>query len=292
MFQGSMVALITPMHADGSVDKESFKELIEWHIRSKTDGLLIAGSTGEAATLTHDEQTDLIAYAVKVADGRIPVFAGTGTNSTETTIKLTINAEKAGVQGFVIVTPYYNRPTQNGLFKHYKAVAESTSLPVILYNVPARTGCDLLPETIARLAELPNIVGVKEATGKLDRVIEILKTSRQGFLVFGGNDDCGLELILNGAHGVISVTANVAPLKMHEMCKAALSGKKEEAKVIDQELQGLHHKLFIETNPIPTKWALHQMGLIGEGIRMPLTPLDPACHAAVNEAMQQAGVTL
>ncbi|HVY53271.1 MAG TPA: 4-hydroxy-tetrahydrodipicolinate synthase [Gammaproteobacteria bacterium] len=292
MFQGSMVALITPMHSDGSVDKESLKELIEWHIRSKTDALVIAGTTGESATLHYDEQADLIAYAVKQANDRIPVIAGTGTNSTETTIKLTQNAEKAGAKGCLVVTPYYNRPTQDGLYKHYKAVTESTNLPIILYNVPPRTGCDLLPETVARLAELPHIIGIKEATGKLDRATEILNSCPKDFLIFSGNDYCGLELIQHGAKGVISVTANVAPVKMHEMCHAALNGDNELAKAIDKELQGLHHKLFVETNPIPTKWALHQMGLIGEGIRMPLTVLDPKFYSEVNAAMQQAGVTL
>jgi 4-hydroxy-tetrahydrodipicolinate synthase len=292
MFYGSLVALVTPMQTDGTIDKEALKELIEWHIRSKTDGLVIAGTTGESATLSYDEQHDLIAFAVKTAAGRIPIIAGTGSNSTEATIKLSLNAEKAGAQACLIVTPYYNKPTQDGLYKHYKAVAERVHIPIILYNVPGRTGCDLLPTTVERLAELPQIMGIKEATGKLDRALEIIKHSRDDFAIYSGDDATALELMLHGAKGVISVTANIAPVKMYEMCKAALAGDKNQAKSLDDELQGLHHKLFVESNPIPTKWALHQMGLIGEGIRLPLTVLDPQFYQEVNEAMQQAGVTL
>lgn len=292
MFQGSLVALVTPMHIDGTVDKEALKELIQWHIRSQTNGLVIAGTTGESATLSYDEQYDLIAFAVKETAGKIPIIAGTGSNSTETTIKLSLNAEKAGAQACLIVTPYYNKPTQDGLYKHYKAVADHIHIPIILYNVPGRTGCDILPPTIERLAELPQIIGIKEATGKLERTLEILKCSREDFVIYSGDDATALELMLHGAKGVISVTANIAPLKMYEMCKAALAGDKNQAKILDDELQGLHHKLFVESNPIPTKWALHQMGLIGEGIRLPLTTLDPKFHQEVNEAMRRAGVTL
>lgn len=292
MFQGSMVALVTPMQADGSLDQEAMKELIEWHLRSKTQGLIIAGTTGESATLDEDEQFAIVSLAVKQAAGRIPVIAGTGSNCTEKTIKLTQNAEKAGAKACLIVTPYYNKPTQNGMYLHYKAVAENSKLPIILYNVPGRTGCDLLPETIARLAEFPQIIGIKEATGKIERTVEILKRCRRDFLVYSGDDATALELMLNGAKGVISVTANVSPLKMSELCEAALKGDKKRAEKLNQELDGLHRKLFVEANPIPAKWALHQMGLIPEGLRLPLTTLDPQFHTEVNKAMQQAGVTL
>jgi len=292
MFQGSMVALVTPMHADGTIDKDSLKELIEWHIRSKTQAIILSGSTGESATLTPDEHQDLIAYGVKVAAGRLPIIAGSGTNSTLTTIKLTQHAKKAGANACLLVTPYYNKPTQDGLYKHFKTVAEYADIPIILYNVPGRTGCDLLPETVERLAEIPKIIGIKEATGKLDRALEISKRCGPHFAIYSGDDATGLDLILNGAHGVISVTANVAPLKMFEMCEAALNGDKTVAHALNQELLGLHQKLFVESNPIPAKWALHQMGLIPEGIRLPLTPLSSCYHQEVNQAMQQAGVTL
>lgn len=292
MFQGSIVALVTPMHQDGSMDKEALQELIEWHIRSKTDALVINGTTGESPTLCDDEQQELIAFAVKQAAGRIPIIAGTGSCSTEKTLKLTLNAEKAGAQACLIITPYYNKPTQDGLYKHYKTVAEHSHLPIILYNVPGRTGCDLLPETVERLAELPQIIGIKEATGKLDRAENIMKRCRKDFYVYSGDDATALQLLLHGAKGVISVTANIAPVKMQEMCHAALAGDKKKAEKLNQALDGLHHKLFVESNPIPTKWALHQMGLIAEGIRLPLTVLDSKFHPEVNEAMEQAGVTL
>jgi 4-hydroxy-tetrahydrodipicolinate synthase len=280
------------MQGDGSVDKESLKELIEWHIRSKTQALIIAGTTGESATLNDDEHRDLIAFAVKQAAGRIPIIAGTGSNSTDKTIKLTQNAEKAGAQACLIVTPYYNKPTQNGLYLHFKTIAEHTHLPIILYNVPGRTGCDMLPETVARLAELPQIVGIKEATGKVERATDIIQRCRRDFFVYSGDDATAFDLMLHGAKGVISVTANVVPLKMHDLCEAALKGDKKQAEALNRELDPLHRKLFVEANPIPTKWALHQMGLIPEGIRLPLTSLDPQYHSEVNKAMQQAGVTL
>jgi 4-hydroxy-tetrahydrodipicolinate synthase len=231
MFQGNMVALVTPMHADGSIDEESLKELIEWHLRSKTQALIIAGTTGEGATLDVHEQQALIAFAVKQAAGRLPIIAGTGCNSTEKTIQLTLNAEKAGAQACLIVTPYYNKPSQNGLYLHYKTVTEATHLPVILYNVPGRTCCDLLPETVARLAELPQIVGIKEATGKLERTLAILERCRKDFLVYSGDDATALELMLHGAQGVISVTANVAPLRMYDLCQAACRSKSDTHKM-------------------------------------------------------------
>jgi len=290
MFQGSIVALITPMLQDGSVDKEALRKLIEWHVRSKTNALVICGTTGESATLSDEEQQDLIVFTVKEAAGRIPIIAGTGSNSTETTLKLTYNAEKAGAQAALLVTPYYNTPTQNGLYQHYKTIAEQCHIPIILYNVPSRTGCDLLPETVERLSKLPRIIGIKEATGNIDRAVEIRKRCRQNFLIYSGNDDSALELMRNGANGVISVTANVAPVKMQALCQTALDGDKKTAEKINQELLGLHHKLFVESNPIPTKWALHQMGLINDGIRLPLTILDQKYHAEMVEAMRQAGI--
>ena len=292
MFQGSMVALVTPMHEDGTIDQAAFKELIEWHIRSKTKALIICGTTGESATLDHDEQAELIRLAVKQAAGRIPVIAGTGSNSTQVTIELCQNAKKAGAQACLIVTPYYNKPTQEGLYQHYKAIVEKTDLPIILYNVPGRTGCDLLPETVERLAKLPRIIGIKEATGKLERATEIVKRCGSQFSVYSGDDATAFDLLMNGAKGVISVTANTVPDKMAAMCEAALKGDRKQAEQMNQALMGLHKKLFVEANPIPVKWALHQMGLVPAGLRLPLTPLDNRFHSELTQAMQQAGVVL
>ena len=290
MLQGSIVAIVTPMQADGTVDKKSLHDLVEWHLQSKTDGIVVVGSTGEAPTLTEEEQYEIITDVVKQVAGRIPVIAGTGSNSTQHTIHLTQNAKKAGADAALIVTPYYNKPTQQGLYEHYKAIAEATSLPIILYNVPSRTACDILPETIARLTKIPTIIGIKEATGQIERTVEILKHCRKDFVVLSGDDATALELILNGAKGDISVTANIAPLKMHELCKAALSGDKALAEKINAELMPLHKKLFLESNPIPIKWALHEMGLIPSGIRLPLSTLDPKFHSDVKLAMQAAGI--
>jgi len=290
MFKGSMVAIITPMHDDGSIDKNALHDLVEWHIESKTDAIIVVGTTGESATLDTDEQFELISSVVKQAAGRLPIIAGTGTNSTRTTIKLTENAKRAGADACLIVTPYYNKPTQNGLYQHFKTVAESIDIPVILYNVPGRTGCDMLPDTVARLSNIKNIIGIKEATGKLERAQEIIKRCDQNFAVYSGDDETALELMLHGAKGVISVTANVAPLKMHEMCKAALEGNQTLATTINTELGLLHKKLFLESNPIPAKWALNHMGKIPSGIRLPLLPLDNKYHQEVKDAMQNAGV--
>lgn len=290
MFKGSMVALITPMHDDGSVDKDALHQLVEWHIQAGTDALIIAGTTGESATLEPDEQFDLVSTVVKQVAGRIPVIAGTGTNSTRTTIKLTQLAKQAGAVACLIVTPYYNKPTQEGLYQHYKTVAEQTDIPIILYNVPGRTACDLLPETIERLSKIKNIIGIKEATGKLDRTKEILARCDSSFEIYSGDDATAMELMLLGAKGVISVTANVAPDKMAKMCQAAISGKRDTAEKIDKELGLLHQRLFLEANPIPTKWALATMGKIKPGIRLPLLPLDKKFHSDVKEALQHAGV--
>lgn len=290
MFKGSMVALVTPMHEDGSIDKKALHDLVEWHIQSGTSALIIAGTTGESPTLEPDEHFELLSAVVKQVNGRIPVIAGAGTNSTRTTLKLVENSKRAGADACLIVTPYYNKPTQQGLYQHYKTVAEHAGMPVILYNVPGRTACDILPETVERLAKVKNIIGIKEATGKLDRAQEIMRRCDKSFEIYSGDDATALDLMLNGAQGVISVTANVAPAKMHEMCEAALNGKTDLAQKINSELMGLHQRLFLEANPIPTKWALSEMGKIEAGIRLPLLPLDSKYHQDVKEAMQNAGV--
>jgi 4-hydroxy-tetrahydrodipicolinate synthase len=290
MIKGSLVALVTPMQADGSIDKKSLHELVEWHIAEKTDGIVVVGTTGEAATLTEDEQYHIIADVVAQVAGRVPVIAGTGTNSTQHTILLTRHAKKAGADAALIVTPYYNKPTQNGLLQHYKAIAEKVTLPIIMYNVPGRTACDMLPETVERLAKISNIIGIKEATGKVERTAEIYKRCRKSFAIYSGDDATALDSMLQGAIGVISVTANIAPQKMHDLCEAILTGDKAMAERLNAELMPLHTKLFVESNPIPTKWVLNQMGLIPSGIRLPLSPLDPKFHADLKEAMQESGV--
>ena len=285
-----MVALITPMHDDGSIDKQALHDLVEWHIASKTTALIIAGTTGESATLDTDEQFELLSLVIKQVAGRIPVIAGTGTNSTRTTIKLSENAKRAGANACLIVTPYYNRPPQNGLYQHYKTIAEQVDMPIIIYNVPGRTACDILPETVERLAALKNIIGIKEASGIVERISEIRQRCGNEFEIYCGNDDISLKAMLLGANGVISVTTNIAPEKMAIMCQAALTGDRETAEQINSELQLLHERLFLEANPIPAKWALHQLGKIKVGIRLPLLPLDSKHHQAVKEAMQSAGV--
>jgi len=291
MFQGSFVALVTPMQPDGNIDKKSLHDLVEWHINSGTDGLVIGGTTGEGSTLTDEEQYEIVADVVAQVKKRIPVIAGTGSNSTHHTIELTRNAKKAGADAALIVTPYYNKPPQQGLYEHYKMVAEKVALPILLYNVPGRTACDLLPETVERLAKISNIVGIKEATGKIERATEILKRCGKNFKIYSGDDATAMDLMLEGAVGVISVTANVAPSKMHLLCKATLNGDQATAKTVNDELMPLHQNLFLEANPIPTKWVLHQMGLIPAGIRLPLSPLNPKFHADLKNAMEKAGIT-
>ncbi len=290
MIKGSLVALVTPMLADGTVDKKSLHDLVEWHIAHKTNGIVVVGTTGEAATLTDEEQYTIITDVVKQVAGRIPVIAGTGTNSTQHTIHLTERAKKAGANAALIVTPYYNKPTQQGLFEHYKLITEKVSLPIILYNVPGRTACDMLPDTVERIAKLSNIIGIKEATGKIERTKEIFQRCGKQFAIYSGDDASALESLLQGAIGVISVTANVAPQKMVDLCQAALAGNIDLAKKLNAELMPLHTKLFLESNPIPTKWVLNQMGLIPPGIRLPLSPLDAKFHADLKQAMRDAGV--
>lgn len=291
IFQGSMVALITPMHEDGSIDKNALYDLIEWHIAERTNALVVCGTTGESATLLPDEQADLLKCVVKQVNKRIPVIAGAGTNGTQTTLYLADNAKKAQVDACLIVTPYYNKPTQAGLYEHYKNIAEHIKMPIIIYNVPARTACDILPETVERLGAIPHIIGIKEATGNIDRAKEIRDRLKPSFEIYSGDDPTSLALMQTGAQGVISVTANVAPRQMQTLCELALNGRLKEAEAIQAQLMPIHHALFLESNPIPTKWALNHLGKIKNGIRLPLLPLDKPHQETVKQALQKAGVT-
>ena len=288
MFQGSMVAMVTPMRADGAIDDESLARLVEFHVENHTGAIIAVGTTGESATLDHTEHSEVIARVVELAADRIPVIGGTGANSTSEAVNLTRCAKDAGVAACLLVTPYYNKPTQEGLYQHYKAVAEAVEIPQILYNVPGRTACDMLPETVARLAAVENIIGIKEATGDLERIRDLVSCCGPAFAIYSGEDWLAMKTILAGGRGVISVSANVAPAQMHDMCMRALEGDEEGACRIDESLQPLHKALFLESNPIPVKWAVAEMGLIGSGIRLPLTPLTEPNHGAVREAMQIA----
>lgn len=290
MIKGSLVALVTPMHEDGSLDWDRYRALIEFHIAQHTDGLVVVGTTGESPTVDFDEHTRLIQEAVKTVAGRIPVIAGTGANSTKEAIELTERAAQAGADACLLVAPYYNKPGQEGLYRHYRAVAEAVNVPQILYNVPGRTASDIANDTALRLAQIPNIVGIKDATGNLQRGTDLILRAPKDFAIYSGDDASGLALMLLGGHGVISVTSNVAPRLMHDLCVAAFAGKVEEARAINARLFALHDKLFVEANPIPVKWCVEQMGLIGPGIRLPLTPLSPANHEVLRAAMRQAGV--
>jgi 4-hydroxy-tetrahydrodipicolinate synthase len=290
MLKGSLVALVTPMHPDGALDFEALARLVEWHVESRSDGLVIVGTTGESPTVSFEEHCRLVRAAVEAADGRIPVIAGTGANSTSEAIELTGCARDAGAAAGLSVAPYYNKPGQEGLYRHFRAVAEAVDLPMILYNVPGRTASDIGNDTALRLAEIPNVVGIKDATGSIERGSDLIYRAPEDFTVYSGDDASALALMLLGGPGVISVTANVAPRKMHDMCEAALIGDLASSKRINRELFGLHRKLFLEANPIPVKWAVRQLGLIQEGIRLPLTPLADGNQDAVREAMRQAGV--
>jgi 4-hydroxy-tetrahydrodipicolinate synthase len=285
-----MVALITPMHADGGIDDASLARLVEFHLDQGTDAIVAVGTTGESATLDEDEHCAVIRQVVELAAGRIPVIAGTGANATTEAISLTRCAKAAGADACLLVTPYYNKPTQEGLYLHHRAVAEAVDIPQILYNVPGRTACDMLPKTVGRLSEVGNIVGLKEATGDLARVAQLRDLCGPEFGLYSGDDATGREFMLLGGDGVISVTANVAPRLMHQMCAAALSGDRASAEALDARLVGLHNALFLEANPIPVKWAMKELGLAAEGIRLPLTWLSEAARPAVREAMAQAGV--
>lgn len=290
MFHGSMVALVTPMREDGAVDFDALQRLVDWHVENGTDAIVAVGTTGESPTLDMDEHCAVIRRTVEYARGRVPVIAGTGANSTTEAIELTRCAEKGGANACLLVTPYYNKPTQEGLYRHHKAIAEAVPIPQILYNVPGRTACDMLPDTVERLSAIPNIVGIKEATGNLDRAREILKRCGDRLDLYSGDDATALACMLLGAKGDISVTANVAPRLMHEMCTLARGGDEKQARAIDERLMALHKNLFLEANPIPVKWALKEMGMIQGGIRLPLTPLSERHHETIRAALRAAGV--
>ncbi|MEI2772400.1 MAG: 4-hydroxy-tetrahydrodipicolinate synthase [Candidatus Competibacter sp.] len=289
MFRGSMVAIVTPMRADGTLDYEALARLVEFHIENGTDAIISVGTTGESATLDFEEHIRVVQRTVELVKGRIPVIAGTGANSTTEALHLTQRSMEAGADACLLVTPYYNKPTQEGLYRHYKLIADRVAIPQILYNVPGRTACDLKPETVERLADIPNIVGIKEAS-TLERIQELVRRCGERLDVYSGDDGIAAEAILSGAKGVISVTANVAPGLMHEMSVAALAGDRTQTEAVNGRLIELHKALFLESNPIPVKWAVHQLGLIPPGIRLPLTPLSEAFQPAVRAAMQQAGV--
>lgn len=287
-FRGSMVAIVTPMTLSGEIDYATFDQLLDFHIANQTAAICVAGTTGEASTLDYAEHCALIRHAVEYVKGRIPVVGGTGANSTREAIELTRCAKEAGVDAALLVTPYYNKPTQEGLYLHYKAVAEAVDLPIILYNVPGRTAVDMSAETVARLSQIESIIGIKDATGNLARLTEMQAVCRPGFEFYTGDDATAIEFLLQGGHGGISVTANVAPLAVSQAYQAALAGDAQTARRIDQNLTALHRDLFIEANPIPVKWTLHRLGKIGLGIRLPLTPLSERHHATLEADLVQA----
>jgi 4-hydroxy-tetrahydrodipicolinate synthase len=290
MISGSIVALVTPMFEDGSIDWESLEALAEWHVESGTAAIVPVGTTGESATVAVPEHCKIVKRVVDQVKGRIPVIAGTGANATSEAIELTAAAKDAGANACLLVTPYYNKPTQEGLFRHYEAIAAAVDIPQILYNVPGRTACDMLPETVKRLSAIEQVVAIKEATGDLARTVKILELCGTDMVIYSGDDATACDLMLNGAKGTISVTANVAPSQMAAMCDAAVAGKADEAHVLDESLQALHRDLFLESNPIPVKWALMEMGKIKKGIRLPLTELAGELHQPLRLAMRQAGV--
>jgi 4-hydroxy-tetrahydrodipicolinate synthase len=290
MITGSIVALVTPMHADGGVDWNCLERLIDWHLDSGTAAIGAVGTTGESSTLNPKEHCEVVRFCVRHGAGRIPVVAGTGSNSTVEAIDFTAAAAEAGADACLLVTPYYNRPTQQGLYEHFKAIAEAVTVPQILYNVPGRTAVDMSNDTVVRLAGLENITGIKDATGELPRGRELIQRCGEEIAIYSGDDPTAMELILGGGSGSISVTANVAPVLVARMCQLALAGDREQAQAIDRQLAPLNKALFLEPNPIPVKWALHQRGVIGEGIRLPLTSLDEQYHATVLDALEVAGV--
>lgn len=290
MLGGSMVALITPMTNDGNIDEDALVSLVDFHLQNQTDAIIAMGTTGESATLSHKEHRYVVKRVVELVNGKIPVIAGTGSNNTTEALDLTLAAKQDGADACLLVTPYYNKPTQEGLYQHYKLIAEKVAIPQVLYNVPGRTGCDLLPETTARLADIDNIIAIKEATGDLARAKETLVLSGDRIDVFSGDDATCIDLMLMGGKGNVSVTANLAPQAMHDMCEAAIAGDRETAEAINASLLGLHRKLFLESNPIPAKWALHKMGYGGNGIRLPLTVFADQYHAELLDAMKMAGI--
>jgi 4-hydroxy-tetrahydrodipicolinate synthase len=293
-YRGSLVALVTPMAAgvevQTAIDVAGLERLVEFHVEQGSDALVAVGTTGESATLTPEEHCEVIGYVIEFARRRIPVIAGTGANSTLEALHFTRRARDMGADACLLVTPYYNKPTQEGLYRHFATVAEQVDIPQILYNVPARTACDMLPETVGRLARLRNVIGIKEATGDISRVKKLRELCGDDFVLLSGDDATALEFMLAGGHGVISVTANVAPRVMHEMCMAALSGETQRARELDARLQPLHRDLFVEANPIPVKWAAEQLGLLSAGIRLPLTWLSEGARPKVRAALQAAGV--
>ncbi|MCB5186956.1 4-hydroxy-tetrahydrodipicolinate synthase [Methylobacillus caricis] len=290
MLQGSLVAIVTPMHDDGSLDIKALRSLIDFHVEQGTDGIVVVGTTGESPTVDFTEHALLIQTTIEHAAGRVPVIAGTGANSTSEAIALTRKAKELGADACLLVAPYYNKPTQEGLYRHFHAVAEAVDIPQILYNVPGRTGCDINNDTILRLAGLKNIIGIKDATGGIERGTDLILRAPADFAIYSGDDASSLALLLLGGHGVISVTANAAPKLMRELCVAAQNGKIDEARKINAKLFALHQKLFVEANPIPVKWVLQEMGLIQGGIRLPLVPLSAQFHETLRSAMKQAAV--
>ena len=287
---GSIVAIVTPMHEDGSLDLPCLRKLVDFHVQEGTDAIVVVGTTGESPTVDVEEHQELIRVVIDQAAGRIPVIAGTGANSTSEAIEMTEFARKVGADAALSVVPYYNKPTQEGLYRHFKSIAEAVDIPVILYNVPGRTVADLGNETTLRLAQIPNIVGIKDATGNMERGAELINRAPEGFSVFSGDDGTACALLMLGGKANISVVANVAPRMMHEMCAAAISGNSAKARELNFRLSALSRQLFCEANPIPVKWACQQMGLMEGGIRLPLTPLSPECHERVRSAMRQAGL--
>jgi 4-hydroxy-tetrahydrodipicolinate synthase len=290
MFSGSLVAIVTPMFPDGSLDLDRLRALIDWHVAEGTQGIVIVGTTGESPTVDFEEHCLLIRIAVEHAAGRVPVIAGTGANSTSEAVELTRYAREVGAAAGLSVVPYYNKPTQEGLYRHFRTIAESVDLPLMLYNVPSRTIADLSNDTTVRLAQVPGIIGVKDATGDLYRTSDLARRTPAGFCVLSGDDGTAMAAMFCGMHGVISVTANVAPRAMRALCDAARAGRVPEARAVNDTLLGLHRHLFVEANPIPVKWALQHMGLVDAGIRLPLTPLSPAHHDTIRGALQQAGI--
>jgi len=292
MFEGSLVAIATPMHEDGSLDFESMEELIEFHITNKTDAIVAVGTTGESATLDFNEHSEVIKTTISIINKRIPIIAGSGANSTSEALELTQRSKELGADACLLVTPYYNKPTQNGLYCHYKKIADEVSIPQILYNVPGRTSVDMLPDTVYKLSSHPNIIGIKEASGDLSRSSELLEKCSENISIFTGDDKTSMRDILMGFDGNISVTANIAPLEMHNMCVYAKNGNKKDAEIINNKLDALHDKLFIESNPIPAKWVLNRMGLIKKGIRLPLTWMDTKFEESLEASLIEAGIIL
>jgi 4-hydroxy-tetrahydrodipicolinate synthase len=292
MFKGSLVAIVTPMHEDGSLDLKSFRALIDFHVEQGTDGIVVVGTTGESPTVNFKEHHLLISTAVKHAAGRIPIVAGTGANSTTEAIDLSAYAKDAGADASLSVVPYYNKPTQEGLYQHYKSIAEAVDIPQIIYNVPGRTVVDINNDTVLRLSQISNIIGIKDATGNMGRGFDLLCRAPKDFAVYSGDDASSLAFLLQGGHGTISVTANVAPKLVHEMCVAVFEGELTTARSINSKLLRLHFDLFVEANPIPVKWAIAQMGLMETGLRLPLTNLSDEHHKLVRDSMIQAGIQL